>query len=113
VDQAHKYFKDTATGQQRAGLIIPEPLFVHSDLTTGIQIADLIAYTVSWGFRTPQMVRPHREELAPFAAQVGSLRQRFVRNMQGNPNFVVWSFAYINDLRTRIERDGHLVEDDQ
>jgi Protein of unknown function (DUF3800) len=40
IDQAHRYFKDTATGRHRATLIIPEPFFVHSDLSTGVQIAD-------------------------------------------------------------------------
>ncbi len=25
-----------------------EPFFVHSDLTTGVQVADLIAYYISW-----------------------------------------------------------------
>jgi hypothetical protein len=52
IDQTHRYFKDSATGRLRSGLVIPEPFFVHSDLTTGIQIADLIAYIVSRGFMT-------------------------------------------------------------
>jgi len=33
LDQMDKYFKRTAKGRYRAGLIIPEPFFVHSDLT--------------------------------------------------------------------------------
>jgi Protein of unknown function (DUF3800) len=58
--QAHRYFKDTAIGRSRASLIVPEPFFVHSDLTTGIQIADLVAYCISWGFRTARMSKPRR-----------------------------------------------------
>lgn len=104
IDQAHRYFKDSATGRHRASLIVPEPFFVHSDLTTGVQIADLIAYIVSWGFRTPPMTKPAREELAGYAQQVSRLRRRWVREVNGNPGFVIWSFAHIPDLRTRIER---------
>lgn len=40
VSQLENYFKKTSNGRQRSGLVIPEPFFVHSDLTTGIQIAD-------------------------------------------------------------------------
>lgn len=105
VDQAHRYFKETATGRARASLIVPEPFFVHSDLTTGIQIADLIAYTISWGFRMAQTTKPARAELASFAAQVAALRYRSVRPMHDNPYFTIWSFAHITDLRTQSEKD--------
>ena len=47
-----------AVGRHRASRIIPEPFFAHSDLTTGVQIADLVAYVISWGFRTPRMIKP-------------------------------------------------------
>lgn len=79
VDQAHRYFRDFAIGRHRASRIVPEPFFVHSDLTTGIQLADLAAYIISWGFRTPRMTKPDRRELAPFAQQVAALRYRTTR----------------------------------
>ena len=104
IDQAHKYFKDTAIGRHRAELIIPEPFFVHSDLTTGIQIADLVAYCLSWGFRLPTMDKPTRAELAPYNDQLKRLRHRALRNMQGKSDFEIWSVAYIDDLRTAIEK---------
>jgi len=106
IDQAHRYFKDSATGRLRSSLIIPEPFFVHSDLTTGVQIADLAAYTISWGFRTDQMQRPARPELAPYASQLSGLRYRAIRERRGNPNFAIWSLAHITDLRTRSERES-------
>ena len=107
IDQAHRYFKDTATGRQRASLIIPEPFFVHSDLTTGVQIADLVAYCVAWGFRIGATYKPARSELAPYSAQLARLRYRAVREMYGNPTFEIWSIAHITDLRTQLERlDG-------
>ena len=63
VNQMDRYFKLTARGRQRASQILPEPFFVHSDLTTGIQVADLVAYIVSWGVRFGGMSRPARPEL--------------------------------------------------
>jgi hypothetical protein len=105
IDQMHRYFKESATGRHRASLIIPDPFFVHSDLTTGVQIADLIAYVVSWGFRTPQMQKPRRDELAEYAHQISQLRYRALRERNGNPAFLIWSFALIADLRTRMEKD--------
>lgn len=105
IDQTHRYFKESATGKHRSSLIVPEPFFVHSDLTTGVQIADLIAYCISWGFRTQQITKPQRTELAPFIKQIASMRYNATREIDGNPSFIVWAFAHIADLRTRIERD--------
>jgi hypothetical protein len=104
IDQSHRYFNDTATGRHRATLIIPEPFFVHSELTTGVQIADLVAYCMSWSFRLPVMQKPKREELNPYAAQIARLRYRTTRHRQGNPYFEIWSVAHITDLRTNMER---------
>ncbi|HYF08057.1 MAG TPA: DUF3800 domain-containing protein [Acetobacteraceae bacterium] len=105
IDQTHKYFRDTAVGRARAERIVPEPLFVHSDLTTGIQLADLVAYCVSWGFRTSQMSKPARAELEPYVKQIASLRYRAEVPVNGRSQ-PVWSFAHISDLRTRMERLG-------
>lgn len=108
IDQMHRYFAETAVGRLRAGRIIPEPFFVHSDLTAGIQIADLVAYVISWGFRLSRMTKPARPELASFARQIARLRYRATRERLGNPQFDIWSFAYIDDLRTLAERDNGL-----
>ena len=40
VGQMDRYFKLTIRGRHRSGQILAEPLFVHSDLTTGVQLAD-------------------------------------------------------------------------
>ena len=47
IDQMHRYFAETGVGQRRATRIIAEPFFVHSELTTGIQIA------TSWPMSSP------------------------------------------------------------
>ena len=106
IDQMHRYFSETVVGRLRSNHIIPEPFFVHSDLTTGVQIADLVAYVISWGFRTSRMNKPARGELSQFSAQVANLRYRATRNRLDNPEFGIWSFAHITDLRTQAERDG-------
>jgi hypothetical protein len=75
VEQMDSYFKRTANGRLMSGQIIPEPFFVHSDLTTGIQIADLIAYVISWGFRRiAGMTEPPRHELRSIVNRICRLR---------------------------------------
>lgn len=105
VDQMGYYFRETAKGRMRASLIIPEPFFVHSHLTTAIQLADLVAYIVAWGVRIGHMDRPARSELHSLAEKVCELRFRAWREDGGN-NHALWSFAVIDDLRPREERAG-------
>jgi hypothetical protein len=110
LDQMSRYFQDTAPGRLRAARVIPEPFFVHSELTTAIQVADLIAYTVAWGVRVGGMSRPARVELSALAAAVCGLRYRATREVAGNLAFNIWSFKVINDLRPRDERQAGVGE---
>ena len=103
VEQMSSYFVRSVPGRRRASRVLPEPLFVHSELTTGVQLADLVAYIVSWGFRTGGMTEPARPELAGLVDRVRLLRYRAVREKMGNPEFGIWSFAVIDDLRAREE----------
>ena len=75
IDQMHRYFEETALGRHRASRIIPEPFFVHSDLTTGVQIADLLAYVISWRFRQAN---------CPVAlpGRTGEVRQPRIQNLE-------------------------------
>lgn len=98
VNQMDSYFKCTSKGRFRSSRIIPEPFFVHSDLTTGIQIADLLAYIVSWGFRTGPLIKPAREELQPFVESICQLRHRTTRKVNKYEDFEIWSFSIIRDL---------------
>lgn len=99
LGQMDNYFKLTAKGRKRAKQIIPEPFFVHSDLTTGIQVADLAAYVISWGFRTARLTEPKREELQGLVHIISQLRHRTERHVEDRTNFKVWSFGIIWDLR--------------
>lgn len=102
VDQMSRYFRETATGRMRAGRIIPEPFFVHSHLTTAIQVADVIAYLMAWGVRIKGMTRARREELASLAEFVLQLRWSAPK---ADGEHRHWSIAVINDLRPRDERN--------
>lgn len=95
VSELENYFKKTVNGQLRSNLIIPEPFFVQSDLTTGIQIADIIAYIISWGFRLKGMSEPKREELNEFVDLIKPLRYRSLREINGNRETEVWSAFYV------------------
>jgi len=95
LGQVSSYFVRTANGRARSRLIIPEPFFVHSDLTTLVQLADIVAYVISWGLRLPGMHEPAREELASLAGQVADLR--FMRQTDSGQR--QWGLKIINDLR--------------
>lgn len=105
IDQMRWYFVETRKGQRRAAWIIPEPFFVHSDLTTGVQLADLVAYVVSWNIRFGGAAEPARAELDPLGQIVREMRYRALRDIEGNPEFGIWSITVIPDLRTRDERN--------
>ncbi|MEO1745071.1 MAG: DUF3800 domain-containing protein, partial [Pseudomonadota bacterium] len=72
------------------------PLFVHSDLTSMIQISDLVAYTVSWGVRLKSMREPKRQELASIADLACRLRYHW--RSQGQGEHDVWGFSHITRL---------------
>jgi len=101
VNQMEAYFLKTEKGRMRSSRIIPEPFFVHSDLTTLIQISDLVAYITSWGVQVGTMPEPVRPELKTLADQVCQLRYKTTRQVNEQEDFVIWSFAIIDDLRSR------------
>ena len=95
LQQMEQYFKMTEKGRQRASLVIPEPFFVHSDLNTGIQIADIVAYLLSWGFRIKGMNKPARPELSEFIELMKPLRYRTHRNTDLMSGHEIWSVKVI------------------
>lgn len=106
LGQMDDYFERTDKGRFRAGRIVPEPLFVHSDLTTGVQLADLVAYIVSWQVRfKPNMTAPSRDELSDLGARVCSLRYlSHNREIEGVGMGDVWSFCFLDDLRPKSDK---------
>ena len=65
VARMEKYFTRTATGRYRTAWIVPNPLFVSSDMTYAVQAADLCIYCINCGFRLPRrgMDAERREEI--------------------------------------------------
>jgi hypothetical protein len=77
VARVERYFGRTQTGRQRTAWIVPAPLFVSSDMSVGIQSADLCLYTINWGFRLPgwEDIEPARPEIVEgFAPQIRRLQ---------------------------------------
>jgi hypothetical protein len=103
ISQMERYFMDTNKGRERRRLVIPEPFFVHSHLTTGIHLPDLVAYIISWGVRVQGMRAPAREELGDVGAAVLRLRYDMP-----TPTRVVWAFNVLNDLRPRAARQAQV-----
>lgn len=106
LDQMERYFLHTARGRYRSGRIVPEPFFVHSDLTTAVQIADIVAYSLNWGLRLRRMSCPTRPEMKVFGQRAFDLR--YVGHRRSEVNGKIWpvyGITYIDDLRPREERD--------
>jgi hypothetical protein len=105
LDQMSGYFLHTEVGYHRSARIVHEPFFVHSDLTTAVQLADLVAYCASWGTRLNHMTKPAREELRPFARLIFDLRyvgRRF--DEQDGREWPVYGMFYLDDLRPSRNR---------
>lgn len=100
IDQMTRYFRDTAKGRHRCSQIVPEPLFVHSDMSSLIQVADLVAYIIAWGHRFGKMTGDARSELQPLAKRVSRLRYTSSRTVGGRTRNI-HSFTHLTDLRPR------------
>ena len=88
------YFLKTTKGKTRALSIMPEPLFARGRVNALFQATSLLAYILSWGFRTPIMNAPIRTELAEFTAIFRSMRYLHTAS-DGKKD---WSFKYISEL---------------
>lgn len=94
IGQMENYFKKTDNGRLRSNKVIPEPLFVHSDLSTGIRIADFLAYILSWGFRVKSLDKPARTELGDLVDIIKRMRYRTVREINsGQLDHEIWSIV--------------------
>ena len=105
IQQMAAYFLGTQNGCYRSARIVPEPFFVHSELTTGVFLADLAAYTLGWGWRRTPMPQPARAELAPYATKLQDMQ--FVGEkpkIDGSGNWDLYGITYLDDLRSQSDR---------
>lgn len=65
VKRLQDYYTKTQIGRHRTQWIVPSPLFVDSEMSPGVQAADLCLYCVNWGFRQAawNFTGPKRDEL--------------------------------------------------
>ncbi|MFZ1710301.1 MAG: DUF3800 domain-containing protein, partial [Anaerolineae bacterium] len=106
LEQMEAYFLGTYKGRLRSSRIIPEPFFVHSDLTTAVQIADIVAYSLNWGFRLKGMTGATRPEMELFGQRAFDMRYVGQRpdSADGLRMWPIYGIIYIDDLRPREER---------
>jgi hypothetical protein len=105
IQQMAIYFLQTSTGRYRSSRIVPEPFFVHSDLTTGVFLADLAAYILGWGWRLNDMTGPVREEIVAFAKKVREMQFRGEKPRDdGAGNWRLYGIKYLDDLRGQADR---------
>jgi hypothetical protein len=106
LDQMRHYFLETYKGKARSSRIVPEPFFVHSDLTTAIQIADITAYCLNWGFRLPtKMNAPTRNEIKEFADRIYELSYKDWKvDEKDGVEYQKFGITFIDDLRPLGEK---------
>lgn len=104
LNQMAAYFLGTKTGKYRSSRIVPEPFFVHSDLATGVFIADLAAYILGWGWRLGSMPQSSREELRPYATKLHEMQfQGQKPKPDGSGAWQLYGINYISDLRGQLD----------
>ncbi len=106
IQQMERYFLETEKGYQRSSRIVPEPFFVHSDLTTAVQLADIVAYCFNWGTRLNKMkaaTRPEIERFAELAFNMRYVGRRF--DETDGKEWPVYGVFYVDDLRPKQERE--------
>lgn len=99
VGRMQAYFTRTQTGRQRASHIIPAPLFVASDMSVGVQAADIVLYCINWGFRYTSwnMNGAERAEIRDLSQhQLSALQFRGHGSRDGVP-FDTWGIFFVPD----------------
>jgi hypothetical protein len=101
LDQMARYFRRTEKGRTRSDRIVPAAFFVHSDLTTIIQVADLLAYCINWAYRWPGGAsKPTRQDLDEYASKIAGLRfQGDAPDESGAGARRISGITYLDDLR--------------
>jgi hypothetical protein len=114
LGQMASYFLGTQTGRYRSSRIVPELFFVHSDLTTGVFLADLAAYILGWAWRLRHMRQPIRRELLPYAVKLHEMQFLGVKPKQNEEGiWHLYGIRYIDDLRGQFDRGQEEDEESQ
>ena len=100
LNQVQSYFIRTETGKQRASQVVPDPFFVHSDLTKCVQIVDIFAYLFIASYELPVVDCPgimrEEEEMVELAKMTNSY---LVQNYPlQESNKTAFGVTYIDEL---------------
>jgi hypothetical protein len=107
IQQMAAYFLGTKTGRYRSSRVVPEPFFVHSELTTGIFLADLTAYILGWSWRLQRMLQPKRDELVGYAQKLHDMQFHGEKMLpDGSGTMPLHGIIYLDDLRGQLDRDA-------
>jgi hypothetical protein len=102
VSRLQRYFTQTQTGRYRTHWIVPAPLFVSSDMSYGVQAADVCIYCINWGFRVHRtgMTAPERPEIhQEFGPWLGRLQYAGEGYRDGR-TFQSYGIVYVPDPYT-------------
>ncbi len=99
VKRLHDYYTKTDKGKKRSKWIVPSPLFVDSELSSGVQAADLCLYCINWGFRLNawKFTGPMRNDICNgYAGLCGDLQ--FVGDSYENGEvWTLYGIIYVSD----------------
>ena len=104
--QLSNYFSKTISGQQRANWIVPEPLFIESDINYLIQVADVCIYIINTGYRLGRgMTAPARTEIQQrYERKIHRLQYSFFKTVNGKKTKVESIKLHKNPYQTRKKR---------
>ena len=73
---------------------------MHSDLTTGVFLADLAAYILGWSWRLKTMPQQVRAELSPYSQKLHDMQFHGEKpKPDGSGVWQLHGITYIEDLR--------------
>lgn len=102
LKRLHDYYTKTQKGRRRAKWIVPSPMFVDSELSPGVQAADLCLYCINWGFRRPEwgFNGAKRDDIHQgFAGYCGE-RQFRGSSVDGGNTYQQYGIVYVPDPYT-------------
>ena len=106
VRKLQDYYLKTAAGRHRTRWIVPAPLFVDSEMSPGVQAADLCLYCINWGFRLPEwsFTGPQRDDIATgFAPRCHAL-QFSGDGYRDGKTFKTYGIFYVPDPYTARDK---------
>lgn len=104
--QLTNYFSKTISGQQHANWIVPEPLFIESDINYLIQVADVCIYIINTGYRRSQgMNAPARSEIQErYENKIARLQYKGYKTIKGQRKVLESIKLHKSPYQTRKKR---------